>query len=370
MSLHAPLPLPLAGHPLLQRLLVTQGLCLAIAAMLALAGSHFWLAWLYSICIGTSCWALIDGSRQAVARLQLRRAGPHAAALREGWPGWLWMTPLIVFGGMLGFLLGSLLADQLTGLSTALPWRTGWRGWVAVMAMSVAATVAATGYFYASSRIASAEAEVAQVGRLAAETQLKLLESQLEPHMLFNTLANLRALIGVDPARAQAMLDQLIDFLRATLSASRATLHPLSAEFARLADYLALMQIRMGDRLQVELALPPALAAVPVPPLLLQPLVENAIKHGLEPQRAGGVIRISARQAGASLVLEVLNTGRGLAAPTRPAEPPDAASGFGLAQVRERLATLYGERASFTLAAGPDGLGSTATVRLPLDAPV
>src|SRR2546428_7082195 len=115
----------------------------------------------------------------------------------------------------------------------------------------------------------------------AAESKLKLLESKLEPHMLFNTLANLGVLIGTDPPRAQAMLDRLIAFLRATLEASRSGSHPLAAEFARIADYLELMQVRMGARLRSRLELPDDLAALPVPPLLLQPLVENAIQHGL-----------------------------------------------------------------------------------------
>src|SRR5690606_21211369 len=141
------------------------------------------------------------------------------------------------------------------------------------------------------------------------EARLKLLEAQLEPHMLFNTLANLRALIAVDPQRAQEMLDHMIAYLRATLDASRATSHPLAAEFERLRDYLALMAIRMGPRLAFQLELPPALAAQPVPTLLLQPLVENSIRHGLEPQVQGGRIKVTARQEGEALVLEVLDTG-------------------------------------------------------------
>src|SRR5690606_23871824 len=138
-------------------------------------------------------------------------------------------------------------------------------------------------FFISRGREERRREQLAVAQRDAAEAKLKLLESQLEPHMLFNTLANLRVLIGLDPARAQAMLDQLIAFLRATLSASRAPMHPLSAEFARVADYLELMKIRMGERLVVELTLPDTLVGHPVPPLILQPLVENAIKHGLEP---------------------------------------------------------------------------------------
>jgi LytS/YehU family sensor histidine kinase len=178
--------------------------------------------------------------------------------------------------------------------------------------------------------------------------------------MLFNTLANLRALIGVDPLRAQAMLDRLIPFLRATLDASRKATHSLADEFARLADYLELMQIRMGGRLQTRLSLPDELAARPVPALLLQPLVENAIKHGLEPHVQGGRVEVSAKRDGSQLVLRVRDTGAGLM-------PGTAPSGFGLEQVRERLAALYGAAGSLELAPAADAEGGTlATLRLPL----
>jgi sensor histidine kinase YesM len=226
--------------------------------------------------------------------------------------------------------------------------------------------VGITYYYRATARLQTAQALAESAQRQAAETRLKLLESQLEPHMLFNTLANLRALIALDPARAQAMLDRLIDFLRATLGASRAPLHPLSAEFSRLADYLALMKIRMGDRLRVELDLPEALAATPVPPLLLQPLVENAIKHGLEPKRGSGVIRVQAAIEGDELVLRVADTGVG---PQMASAAATAGTGFGLTQVRERLDTLFGAGASLQLAPGPVETGGTvATLRWPLSA--
>src|SRR4029078_471767 len=133
----------------------------------------------------------------------------------------------------------------------------------------------------------------------------KLLETQLEPHMLFNTLANLRALIGADPRQAQVMLDHMIAYLRATLNASRSTTHSLQAEFDRLRDYLELMAIRMGPRLEYSLQLPPELEHTRVPALLLRPLVENSILHGLEPKVEGGRIAVSARREGNQLVLEV-----------------------------------------------------------------
>jgi LytS/YehU family sensor histidine kinase len=181
--------------------------------------------------------------------------------------------------------------------------------------------------------------------------------------MLFNTLANLRVLIGLDTQRAQAMLDRLIAFLRATLEASRVGRHPLRAEFARLNDYLELMRVRMGERLQSRLSLPDDLADAPVPPLLLQPLVENCIKHGLEPQLGGGRVEVSASREGGQLVLRVRDTGAGRSS----AAPPGTQ--FGLTQVRERLATLYGAHASLELCDAPDAEGGTlATLRLPLQA--
>jgi LytS/YehU family sensor histidine kinase len=215
---------------------------------------------------------------------------------------------------------------------------------------------------------------VAQAQRDATEARLKLLEAQLEPHMMFNTLANLRVLIATDPHRAQAMLDHLIAYLRATLGGARATLHPLADEFARLTDYPELMTVRMGPRLGYTLELPDTLRDVPVPPLLLQPLVENAIRHGLEPQVQGGHITVRASprpgpDGGTLLVLEVHDTGAGLQTPMTapaPAPAPKApGTGFGLAQVRERLATLHGAQGTLELIAA-SASGTSAFITLPL----
>jgi LytS/YehU family sensor histidine kinase len=156
------------------------------------------------------------------------------------------------------------------------------------------------------------------------------------------------------------MLDRLIAYLRATLGGSRVSTHSLRAEFARLADYLELMQVRMGERLAVRLDLPEALAEHEVPALLLQPLVENAIKHGLEPEVRGGLIQISAHRDGAWLLLGVRDTGSG------PGAASSGGTGFGLEQVRQRLAALYGADAALTLGFAPDAQGGTlASIRIP-----
>jgi sensor histidine kinase YesM len=214
--------------------------------------------------------------------------------------------------------------------------------------------------FYTRNRMATIELRAEAAQRTAAESQLRLLESQLEPHMLFNTLANLRVLIAHDPQRAQGMLDHLIAFLRATLAASRAGSHPLSEEFARISDYLALMHIRMGPRLKIQLDLPELLSTLQVPPLLLQPLVENAIRHGLEPKVSGGRVEVSAARHGNHLVLSVRDTGVGLDAPAH------HGARFGLQQVRDRLCTLYGEAGTLDLrAAQTENGGTLAVVTLP-----
>jgi hypothetical protein len=352
-------------------LLVLLGVCLGIAALLvALDGGRFRIKLTYSLCIGLCCTLVNDlaWSVQAWAydRLRaLRRLAPSPGPYLTGWTGTLPSAAVCI---IVGPALGQRLADAIFGFNSPSLLNLDATSTRVTLVISGLATLVLILVVSAAERVSAARAEAEAAQRQAAETQLRLLQSQLEPHMLFNTLANLRVLIGLEPARAQAMLDHLIAFLRATLQASRRGEHPLADEFARITDYLALMAVRMGPRLQVQLDLPPELKALPVPPLLLQPLVENSIQHGLEPQVEGGQVRVSARREGDVLVLDVLDTGigrtaAGAVAATTPGRP---AGGFGLAGVRERLATLYGERASLSLADTPHGSGTLATVRLPI----
>jgi LytS/YehU family sensor histidine kinase len=282
--------------------------------------------------------------------------------LDEAVLGWRGVVPGAILSVLIGPALGMQMGDWITGSQSPSMFNLGNNSTRVTLAFSLVATVVSVVVLSTAERLSHARAQAQAAQREAAENQLRLLQSQLEPHMLFNTLANLRVLIGLDPARAQAMLDHLIAFLRATLNASRTTLHPLSAEFAHLTDYLALMAVRMGPRLQVQLSLPGDLANAQVPPLLLQPLVENCIKHGLEPQVDGGRIAVSARQVGDQLHLDVRDTGAGLQA-----LQPSGGTSFGLEQVRARLATLYGTRARLTLCPAGDAEGGTlAHIELPL----
>jgi hypothetical protein len=336
--------------------------CCAIALMLSSTmGTSLGSTLIQSISIGMCCWLSIDVGRIPLARWQHRHAPPGSPEAQSQWPGWPLMTAMIVVGTVFGFTIGGAIAGQITGQAPRGFIRGSIGQSVAVLIGALIPGLAMTYYFYSRETIAAKEAAVQTAQCQAAEHQLKLLESQLEPHMLFNTLANLRVMIGIDPPRAQAMLDRLIDFLRATLSASRASQHALADEFARLEDYLALMKIRMGERLQTQFELPAELAATPVPSLLLQPLVENCIRHGLEPQVSGGRIAVVAAREADTLVLRVRDTGVGLSGPARDG------TRFGLVQVRERLAGLYGSAASLTLQDAGDAEGGTlAIVHLPL----
>ncbi len=322
-------------------------------------GSPFGLSMLYSFMIGAQISAWISLLSAGMRHL-LRRWRGDTPALSQGWVGWGWMLPCVVLGSVAGYSGGVWLTNGFTGLHEPLPWQLpGGRAALSVgfaLLMSLLATL----FFFSLFRVNAMRLAQAQAQQQAAEARLTLLQSQLEPHMLFNTLAHLRVLIKLRPDEAQKMLDRLIDYLRATLQASRATEHPLAQEFERLSDYLALMQLRMGERLRVKLELPAALGSVAIPPLLLQPLVENAIKHGLEPHVEGGELRVTAARLGKSLLLEVADNGTGLSQATGL-----PGTGFGLSQVRERLAQRYGEAARFALQPQPGG-GSVARIEMPL----
>jgi len=311
---------------------IVMGFCVLIAVVLWLAkpGQRFDVQLVYSMATGLSSWLVID-----LSRFFIDVKSPFN--FPRGWRG----VAAIFVGVCVGFVVGTLVGDAYSGRST-FDLLGNQPLFILYLFLFTACVGAGVSYFfYASGKSSYLIKELETSRRQATEAQLKLLQSQLEPHMLFNTLANLRALIGTDPARATQMLDSLIDYLRATLQASRATSHSLQHEFDRLGDYLALMQVRMGPRLTYSLDLPAGLASQSVPTLLLQPLVENAIKHGLEPKIEGGSIAVSARCDGEHIVLDVIDSGVGLKDGT----------GFGLTQVRERLQAAYGNQATIYLGA-------------------
>lgn len=355
------------ARPVGRRATLIVGVSVVIALLLtAIYNKSFGDTCVYSISVGFACWFFIELGRLTVIRWAMRRAQRKGAAPPK-FPPLRWMIPWALLSAPLGYEIGIVFGNALLGenaLGLGL-FATNPRSLAVILILTVVATLSVTFWWLGCTRLAESEARAESAQRAASETQLKLLEAQLEPHMLFNTLANLRVLIGVDPERAQLMLDHLIAFLRTTLNASRADMQPLAAEFARVSDYLALMAIRMGPRLAVRLDLPPQLRDLPVPPLLLQPLIENSIKHGLEPKVEGGRIEVAAHSDADRLVLTVRDSGVGLSATAN-----TAGTRFGLAQVRERLAGLYAGKAQVALeaAADADG-GAIARIVLPLATP-
>ncbi|HTV79786.1 MAG TPA: histidine kinase [Steroidobacteraceae bacterium] len=195
----------------------------------------------------------------------------------------------------------------------------------------------------------------AAVGR----SRLELLRSQLEPHFLFNTLANVRTLARIDRHAAAAMLGDLMWYLRAALPRMRQETATLAEEMHSVEAYLRIHRIRMGRRLEYEMSLPQELEAVPVPTMMLLTLVENAVKHGINPSVSGGCIAVSAARRDSTLVLIVADSGRGMSA------DPMQGSGTGLTNLRLRLRMLYGASASIELSrARPRGV--VAAISLPL----
>ena len=202
------------------------------------------------------------------------------------------------------------------------------------------------------------EAEYHRMSQQVTEAKLQALQAQVEPHFLYNTLASVQALTEVDPERESEMTGHLIAYLRNALPKMRESVSTVAQEIDLARAYLNILQMRMGDRLTFEIDVPANLANAPFPPLMLPSLVENAIKHGLEPQREGGNVRISAEARDGKLRLTVADTGRGFT---------DAlGAGVGLANIRERLAGLYGDAAKLTLEANTPR-GVVATIEVPLD---
>ncbi|MCS0630839.1 histidine kinase [Telluria mixta] len=202
--------------------------------------------------------------------------------------------------------------------------------------------------------------QIAEAARLLAEAKLRTLQAQIEPHFLYNTLANVVSLIGSDPIRARHMLERLIDFLRASLSASRAEHATLGAEIDLARAYLDLLTVRMGARLRYRIDVDDACRAAPIAPMLIQPLVENAVMHGIEPKVDGGTIVVRARRVDAGVCVEVLDDGVGLV----PAAPRPG-GGVGLSNLRERLRSLHGNNAQLQLLENQDG-GVTSRLILPV----
>jgi sensor histidine kinase YesM len=212
---------------------------------------------------------------------------------------------------------------------------------------------------------ATETAEAESLKRQVVEARMAAMQAQVEPHFLFNTLASIDHLIETDPARASVMQKNLIALLRASMPTMREAsggnggngVRDLGREIAVIRPYLEILKVRMEERLTTDIAVPDGLLSAEFPPMMIQTLVENAIKHGLEPKAEGGHLRVAAEIVHGKLQVSVADTGLGFG------KAATAGTGVGLANIRERLQLLYGPRASLTVTENqPSGTVVTITV--------
>ncbi|WP_215779703.1 sensor histidine kinase [Paludibacterium sp. B53371] len=261
--------------------------------------------------------------------------------------------------GLVLTLAGWLGATDLLALLLSQPGRR----WP-ILLLTLILSLAISGFLIFAHRAAADRANLAVMQQKAATarqaeiaSQLAMLQAQIEPHFLFNTLANVQSLIDQDAATAKQMLAHLNDYLRATLTRTRLPQGTLGDELTVIRHLLFIAGIRLGERLQWQMEVDPGLLTHPLPPLLLQPLVENALKHGIEPALLGGRLHIRAGHLGDELVLTVSDNGVGM-------PPSGHGHGVGLANVRQRLDSLYGAAGRLRLQPNPEG-GVCAALHLP-----
>jgi hypothetical protein len=263
---------------------------------------------------------------------------------------------------LLGVLLGMWLASFVVDVGL----RSLFRDPSAILGLatvSIVISIVLSAIFFWRERSAVADAALARererterIEREALSANLRALQAQIEPHFLFNTLANVTSLIDSDPAKAKGMLESFNRFLRASLAATRTETTTLGADAELIAAYLDVLQVRMGSRLAYRIDVPQDLSGFAIPPLLVQPVVENAIRHGLEPKVEGGEVAFTARREEGRVRIEVADTGVGFAVATR--------GGLGLSNLRDRLKLLYGERASLDISDN-EPAGTRVSIALP-----
>jgi two-component system, LytTR family, sensor kinase len=228
--------------------------------------------------------------------------------------------------------------------------------WLVIGLVTYSAVVAVASALDYQRGLREEAVRTAQLQRDLSDAQVQAIKMLVQPHFLFNTLHAVNVLIEKEPAAATRMVTRLGDLLRHTLSRATVTEVPLGTELDVLRLYLEIEQTRFRDRLTVRIDAPTETLDALVPDLILQPLAENAIRHGIQSDTGAGSVEVMASRAGASLVIEVRDSGRG------PGE--EVTERIGLTTVRGRLARLYGDAHEFSLAAGPTG-GSVARIRIP-----
>ncbi|MCV2348225.1 sensor histidine kinase [Paucibacter sp. Y2R2-4] len=303
------------------------------------------------LCISYTIHAMFRTAELLISEGQIERLQVGG---RGNWRAGVFSASIGIGGTILGGVVGMLLLGHLyridaLGSFLSQPTNLRMSGFLTVL-------ITAANIFWWKMRIKQQALQLA-----ATEAQLRLLQGQIEPHFLFNTLANVQSLIDYDTGRAKQMLEAFTDYLRASLGQLRDGNSTLGAELDMAQSYLQLLQIRMNDRLSFQIEASAEARAALLPPLLLQPLIENAIHHGLEPKVEGGRVLIRAQVHQGRLEVQVDDDGLGLDAPRRPGRK--AGAGLALGNIRARLQSLYPHNASLQLT--QQSVGTLASLNLP-----
>ena len=309
-------------------------------------GAGFTINFIISQSIGLSICTCV-----LIAHRFFNKAGPVLKAI------------LVAAALTIGTVIGSYLGSFIAGLSPSTLFER--HSLLQLLVLGVMFGSIITYFFSSREQIAESQARAQEekIKRLtsekkAVEANLKLLQAQIEPHFLFNTLSNVLSLLDTDSEKGKSMLMDFIQYLRASLSKIREQKATLEYELEMIQAYLNIFKVRMGDRLQYKIDLPDNLKTTTFPPMLIQPLVENAIKHGLEPKIDGGEIHIKGESIDGWLRLEVIDTGNGFKG--------EINNGMGLSNIRERLQSLYGGDGRLILEENqPHGM--KATIEVPND---
>ena len=299
----------------------------------------------------------VESARDSLqVRAKVLRSDPYGEQWLGRWHPMLWF-------GTRNQILATVTPGDGTGSVTVIcePESGAWSDWFRVddgtnLENAEAITRAITRRVSERRRNERSAAEQTATEKELTEARLSLLHAQVEPHFLYNTLASAQLLTRSDAARADEMLGHLIQYLRHSLPRTQDESSTLGEELERAVAYLEILRIRMGSRLDVQLDVPEALHGTPLPPMMLQTLVENAIKHGLEPRTGGGTVWIRARRTDGDIAITVADDGAGFGA-------KPGGTGIGLKNVRERLRLLHGNAASLAVVANfPQGVAATITV--------
>ncbi len=335
---------------------LVYSICLSVALTYAIPKIEFYAAVIIVFCIFISIGFGMAGVLSGSQRL-LNKSGNSPKGLIYG-----------VFFGMFGALVGATIGSRsspIDVLQKAItnPQTMGTLAIVLLIALAI--SMAMKGLMKMQMTSLSRQRELERLSRQNAEADLKLLQAQVEPHFLYNTLANLRYLVQTGSPQALKMTDHLIEYLRQSLPSFRNDITTMEKDAELAKSYLSIMEIRMAGQLEFTVNIDEQVKGFPLPPLMLLTLLENAIKHGVARTPNGGRVDVEAYTEDNLLIVQVRDTGAGLdASPSTTLAKPNQ-GGVGLTNIRERLASIYGTRATLELTANRPR-GAVATLSLPL----